>query len=251
MSRTRTITTNGHHVETRSSFGAASHQAMWRSAPKSLGGGVGGSSVRAGARHDWRIGRRSENSILIEICGGSGRIAKASDIRPHPFPWQSWAKRPMTSITLGGLLFALASCLSTGSDFVALARRGLEPDCCFACLIAQHGFTARIVFCFSRSAAAVTSTGTETAFCLAQATFCAFVKQQQLFQHFSALRQPHGRFWHGKGWELSFSREERETKENGTIEVSTATRRARAVKPRRHRYPLLKSRETINLIHIH
>jgi hypothetical protein len=60
-------------------------------------------------------------------------------------------------------------------------------------------------FGFGRSvfAAAMTSSGTETEFACAQATFSEFVKQQHCFQHWSAEPQPQGRSWQGNGRDLS------------------------------------------------
>jgi hypothetical protein len=56
--------------------------------------------------------------------------------------------------------------------------------------------------CDSRSssvAAAITKSGIWTECFFAHAIFWALLKQQQLFQHSCAERQPHGRSWQGKG----------------------------------------------------
>jgi hypothetical protein len=48
-------------------------------------------------------------------------------------------------------------------------------------------------------AAVRTNSGMATLLAFAHATFCTLVKQQHFFQHCSAERHPHGRFWQGKG----------------------------------------------------
>jgi hypothetical protein len=83
---------------------------------------------------------------------------------------------------------------------------GTSQTACFSLLRdAQHAVANSSASSrFSRSAANSTNSGVVTPFSLAHASFCRFVKQQQLCQHWSAVRQPHCRSMHGKGTERSF-----------------------------------------------
>lgn len=113
-------------------------------------------------------------------CTTTG-VDHGSEFQNHELPWH-FCIRAITTTWRG--CFPAGGCgfeVATWSDFAALRHFSQPP--------AMH--TGRDC---SLAAAASTNAGGVRPCDFAQATFCAFVKQQHFFQHCSAERQPQGRF---------------------------------------------------------
>ena len=218
-----------------------------------LGGGMAGRRERpapaseAGGR--LRESRTFARTIAISVGGTASGKAEIDPCSPrHPS-----AKRPSTwrpERFFDGDDPGVFGCFT---QQVALPSKAAEPATGMARQPHRAGLSASTVTCTltgftafdSLIAAATTNSGILTSFAFAQATFWALVKQQHFRQHCSAVWQPQGRFWHGKGADESFSAPGSVGRDKGRMARHMLNRTAQPTSRRSEKRPNCRAVENI------
>lgn len=212
--------------------GAARNQTAENSEAATRGGGTGGRTAIETTTSELACSQAPGNSPGPEISGGQNGVHQGKAFQNQELPWHSCIRAITTTCVV-------ESPLEVGLDFALFPASDSGRS---ALRHFSHPPVAASFRGCSLRAAAITNSGTLTPCDFAQATFCALVKQQHFFQHCSADRQPHGRFWQGNGCERSLPPVGIDNTGSGTSDAQTPRSIARPVSRRAQNRSLRKCR---------